>query len=158
MLVHNQQKTLDCGIATHDYDDYSKDFDDLAEHRKKMGLPEAGSAQDRYTVGKLKIGGHEYYGRNAHGKQSQVRSAFNVNPQTATHAEGDVFLQAKMAGETSNSAILVTDRRACNACGLNGGIRSLARQSGITDLIIVSPGYAPIRFNPQIKPLPNPFL
>ena len=123
-----------------------------------MGLPEAGSAQDRYTVGKLKIGGHEYYGRNAHGKQSQVRSAFNVNPQTATHAEGDVFLQAKMAGETSNSAILVTDRRACNACGLNGGIRSLARQSGITDLIIVSPGYAPIRFNPQIKPLPNPFL
>ena len=28
---------------------------------------------------------------------------------------------------------------------------------GITDLTIVSPGYEPIRFNPQVKPVPNPF-
>lgn len=88
---------------------------------------------------------------------SEIKRLFNVNAQTATHAEGDVFYQAKVAGNTSTTAILITDRRACKACGLNGGIRSLARQMGITDLIIVSPGYEPIHINPQIKPNPNPF-
>ena len=39
VLVHNQQKPLYCGIETPDYNDYSKDFDDLAEYREKMGLP-----------------------------------------------------------------------------------------------------------------------
>jgi len=112
---------------------------------------------DDYTIGKLKIGGNEYYGINAHGKQQQVKSVFYLNAQTATHAESDVFLQAINAGETSTTAVLITDRRACRACGFCGGIRSMARQAGITDLTIVSPGYDVIRFNPQFKPKPNPF-
>lgn len=118
-------------------------------------MPIAGSPEDRHTAGKLVIGDNEYYGRNGHGKD--VRSVFTVNPQTATHAEGDVFYQAKMAGENSTSAVLITDRRACRACGFNDGIRSMAKQMGITNLTIVSPGYEPIRFNPQVKPKPNPF-
>lgn len=138
-------------------DDYSKDFEDLARYREEQGMPVAGSSGDKCTAGKLKIGDNEYYGRNGHGKHNEVKSIFTVNPQTATHAEGDLFYQAKMAGETSTSAILITDRRACRACGYNGGIRSMAKQMGITDLTIVSPGYEPIRFNPQEKPVPNPF-
>ena len=69
-----------------------------------------------------------------------------------------VFYQAKLSGENSTSAILVTDRRACRSCGLCGGVRSMARQMGIIDLTIVSPGYRAIQFNPQVKPTPNPFL
>lgn len=138
-------------------DTYAKDFKDLAKYRLEQGLPVAGSPDDHCTAGKLKIGDNEYYGRNGHGKHNEVKKVFTGNPQTATHAEGDVFYQAKMAGETNTSAILITDRRSCRACGYNGGIRSMAKQMGITDLTIVSPGYEPIRFNPQEKPVPNPF-
>lgn len=142
----------------HESDKYSKDFNDLAKYRKEQGMPIAGSANDKCTAGKLKIGDNEYYGRNGHGNHNEIKSVFTVNPQTATHAEADLFYQAKKAGETSTSAILITDRRACKACGYNGGIRSMAKQMGITDLTIISPVYEPIRFNPQEKPIPNPFI
>ena len=62
-----------------------------------------------------------------------------------------------MADNNSKTAVLITDRCACQACGYNGGIRSLARQMGINDLTIVRPNHEPIMFNPQIKPIPNPF-
>ena len=121
-------------------------------------MPVAGSLQDDCTAAKLIIGGHEYYGKNGHGKQEQIKSIFTVNAQTVIHTEADVFYQAKKAGEESGMAILITDRRVCKSCGYYGEIRSMARQMGITNLVIVSPGYAPIKFNPQIKPMPNPFL
>ncbi len=152
--AYDKMKTKGAGKGN-ESNDYSKHFDDLAEYRREQGMPVAGSPEDKHTAGKLIIGDNEYYGRNGHGKD--VRSEFTVNPQTATHAEGDVFYQAKMAGENSTSAVLITDRRACRACGFNGGIRSMAKQMGITDFTIVSPGYEPIRLNPQIKPKPNPF-
>ena len=136
---------------------YATDFDDLAAYRRQQGMPIAGSAEDKHTAAKLIIGDNVYYGRNGHGKQNKVTSVFTVNPQTATHAEGDVFYQAKMAGNTNTTAVLITDRCACRACGFNGGIRSLAKQMGITDLTIVSPSHDPINFNPQVKPIPNPF-
>lgn len=136
---------------------HSTDFDDLAAYRRQQGMPIAGSVEDKHTAAKLVIGDNVYYGRNGHGKQNEVTSVFTVNPQTATHAEGDVFYQAKMAGNTNTTAVLITDRCACRACGFNGGIRSLAKQMGITDLTIVSPGHDPINFNPQVKPTPNPF-
>lgn len=120
-------------------------------------MPDAGSADDKHTAAKLIMGDDVYYGRNEHGKQNEVANVFTVNPQTATHAEGDVFYQAKMANNTSSSAVLITDRRACRACGFNGGIRSLAKQMRVTDLTVVSPGHEPIKFKPQFKPIPNPF-
>ena len=61
------------------------------------------------TTSKTVLGDNVYYGRNGHGKQNDVTSVFTVNPQTATHAEGDVFYQAKMAGDTNTTAILITD-------------------------------------------------
>lgn len=69
-------------------------------------MPVAGSIDDKYTAGKLRIGNSEYYGRNGHGKHNEVKNVFTVNPQTATHAEGDVFYQAKMAGEISESGCI----------------------------------------------------
>ncbi len=136
---------------------YLNDFDDLATYRRKQGMPVAGSAEDKHTAAKLIIGDDVFYGRNGHGKQNEVASVFTVNPQTATHAEGDVFFQAKISGNKNTKAVLITDRCACRACGFNGGIRSLAKQMGITDLTIVSPEHAAINFNPQVKPNPNPF-
>ncbi len=136
---------------------YLNDFDDLATYRRKQGLPVAGSAEDKHTAAKLIIGDDVFYGRNGHGKQNEVASVFTVNPQTATHAEGDVFFQTKISGNKNTKAVLITDRCACRACGFNGGIRSLAKQMGITDLTIVSPEHAAINFNPQVKPNPNPF-
>lgn len=154
-------ESLPCGIldtgAGNVGDNYTNDFEDLAAYRREQGMPVSGGKEDNCTAAKLKIGDNEYYGKNGHGKQDEVISEFNVNPQTATHAEGDVFYQAKNAGENSTSAVLITDRRACKACGFNGGIRSMAKKMGITDLTIISPGREPIRFNPQIKPNPNPF-
>ena len=136
---------------------YSADFDDLAAYRRQQGMPVAGSIEDKHTAAKLIIGDNVYYGRNGHGKQNEVTSVFTVNPQTATHAEGDVFYQAKMDGNTNTTAVLIIDRYVCRACGFNGGIRSLAKQMGITDLTIVCPNHDPINFNPQVKPIPNPF-
>gem|GEM_PF-2544037 len=138
---------------------YEKDFEELAEYRQEQGMPVAGSADDKHTAAKLIMVEDEqdYFGKNGHGKKEEDRSVFTVNPQTATHGEGDVFYQAKVDGATSSTAILITDRDACRACGVNGGIRSMAKQMDITDLTVVSPGGV-INFNPQIKPSPNPFL
>lgn len=74
---------------------YATDFDDLAAYRRQQGMPIAGSAEDKHTAAKLIIGDNVYYGRNGHGKQNKVTSVFTVNPQTATHAEGDVFIKLK---------------------------------------------------------------
>ena len=83
VLVHNYT----CGIN----DNYGKDYEDLEDYRNSLGLPVAGSVDDIYTTAKLKIGNSEYYGVNGHGKHNEVKNTFNVNAQTATHAEADVF-------------------------------------------------------------------
>jgi len=136
---------------------YETDFEDLAKYRESQGMPVAGSADDKHTAGKLIIDDNEYYGRNGHGQQAAVKDAFNANAQTATHAEGQVFYNAYTDGAQGTSATLITDRAACGACGYSGGIRSMAKQMGITDLTVVSPNNPPINFNPQVKPNPNPF-
>ena len=136
---------------------YEQDFEDLARYRKSQGMPVAGSAEDKHTAGKLIIGENEYYGRNGHGQQEAVKNAFSVNAQTATHAEGQAFYNAYSDKAQGTSATLITDREACGSCGYSGGIRSMAKQMGITDLTIVSPNNPPINFNPQVKPKPNPF-
>ncbi|SHL82630.1 MafB19-like deaminase [Anaerocolumna jejuensis DSM 15929] len=120
-------------------------------------MPVAGSVDDKHTAAKLIFGDNEYYGHNGHGMQDEVKGAFSVNAQTATHAEGLAFYNAKTSGVEGTSATLITDRPACASCGYYGGIRSMAKDMGINDLTVVSPNNAPITFNPQVKPIPNPF-
>ncbi len=120
-------------------------------------MPTAGSINDNCTAAKLIIGDNEYYGKNGHGLHKKVKEQFKVNAQTATHAEGHVFYQAKIANVSNPVATLIIDRPACKSCGFYGGVRSLARQMGITDLTIIEPNNNIINFNPQVKPKPNPF-
>ena len=138
---------------------YQNDIADLAAYRRRNGMPPAGSKKDNHTAAKLIIGGNEYYGRNAGQKRSILLRVFGrANAITPSHAEGEAFYRAKANGETGKKAVLVVDRYPCGACGCSGGVKSLAKQMGITDLTVIVPGFAPITFNPQETQKNNPFL
>jgi len=113
----------------------TKGGDGLAEYRKSQGMPRAGSADDAHTAARLDVGGRSFYGHNAHGRNIDIK----VNAQTKTHAEADVFQQAKDAGATGERATLHVDRDLCTACGVKGGVGSLMRGVGISRLTVNSP-------------------
>ena len=110
-------------------------FDDLAELRRGLGLPAAGSADDGATLARLELGGDKFYGINAHGQPVTLK----VNAISKTHAETDAFQSALNAGGGGGKARLVVDRDLCQACGQNGAVKSMARQMGITELEVVTP-------------------
>jgi deoxycytidylate deaminase len=117
-------------------------FDDLAKERERRNLPIAGSENDKSTVAKLEIGDKSYYGVNKgdqHPKTSMTLE--KINAITVTHAEADAVQQAINAGEkgSAKTAILWVDRDPCPSCGKNGGLRSLARNLGVDELIVHSP-------------------
>jgi MafB19-like deaminase len=56
-----------------------------------------------------------------------------------THAEADAFQQADDAGVKGLKATLIVDRDLCAACGLRGGVNSIAWQLGIEELEIITP-------------------
>jgi hypothetical protein len=109
--------------------------DDLARYRGTQGMPPVGSAADKHTAARLDAGGQSFYGRNAHNRPIDIR----VNAQTKTHAEADVFQQAKNAGITADTATLFVDRDLCDSCGDYGGVGSLLRGTGIKQVVVVSP-------------------
>lgn len=108
---------------------------ELAVRRQLFGLPPAGSPADRATLAKLETGGQEFWGENAHGRTVGLV----VNAISRTHAEADVFEQARVAGVRATTARLVVDRELCRACGRNGAVRSMACQIGIEQLEIITP-------------------
>jgi hypothetical protein len=114
-------------------------FADLVDCRQRMGLPVAGSEDDRSTVAKLEMDGMTFFGFNSSSSPSRRRITLRVNPITRTHAEADVFQQAYDAGLRGGTARLVVDRDLCRACGEKGGVRGMARQLGLTSLEVVSP-------------------
>jgi hypothetical protein len=61
------------------------------------------------------------------------------NAISQSHAETDVFQQAAKAGISGGEATLYVDRKLCDACGQNGGVRSLARQLGLSKLTVITP-------------------
>ena len=84
---------------------------------------------------------------NAHGQHVP----FHVNAITETHAEADVFAQAARAGVFDRTGRLFVDRVFCPACGLNGGVRTMARQLGLQSLQIDTPTSS---YTMTIDPLP----
>ncbi|MFC0112701.1 golvesin C-terminal-like domain-containing protein [Kibdelosporangium aridum] len=108
---------------------------DLAKYRERQGMPRAGSADDAHTAARLDVGGRSFYGHNAHGRNIDIK----VNAQTKTHAEADVFQQAKNAKVSADRATLHVDRDLCDACGIKGGVGSLMRGVGISRLTVNSP-------------------
>ncbi|MBD2131848.1 hypothetical protein H6F47_05140 [Sphaerospermopsis sp. FACHB-1094] len=114
-------------------------FDDLAKYRESLGLPPAGSETDGSTIAKLEIEGQSFFGINSSSNPYSRQITFTVNPISRTHAEADAFQQVKDAGITAKKARLIVDRDLCNACGLRGGVNSMAYQLGIEELEIITP-------------------
>lgn len=105
-------------------------LDDLAKFRGELGL-----AQGEGTLARLDVGGHSFYGINAHGQPVSLR----VNAITRTHAEADAFQQAANAGLIGGRGTLYVDRALCLACGQNGGVRAMMRQLGLVELEVITP-------------------
>lgn len=101
-------------------------FDELAACRQRLGLPPAGSETDRSTIAKLEIADRSFFGINSSSNPNRRQITFNVNPITKTHAEADAFQQAADAGIRGGKARLICDRELCAACGLRGGVNSMA--------------------------------
>lgn len=113
-------------------------FDELAEYRQSLGLPSSGSQADKSTIAKLKINGKSFFGINSSDNPYPDEIGLKVNPITKTHAEADAFQQAYDAGIRGGKARLIVDRDLCAACGLRGGVNSMAWQLGIEELEILA--------------------
>ncbi|MBD2392181.1 deaminase [Aphanizomenon flos-aquae NRERC-008] len=111
----------------------------MAEYRQRLSLPPAGSATDGSTIAKLEIDGQSFFGINSGSNPYRRQITLKVNYYSKTHAEADVFQQVKDAGITGKKARLVVDRDLCDACGLRGGVNSMAYQLGIEELEIITP-------------------
>ncbi|CBN55621.1 MULTISPECIES: deaminase [Kamptonema] len=114
-------------------------FDELSQYRQQIELPPAGSEIDKSTIAKLEIGGQTFFGINSGSNPTRRKITFSVNPITKTHAEADAFQQADDAGIRGGKARLIVDRDLCAACGIRGGVNSMAWQLGIEELEIITP-------------------
>lgn len=114
-------------------------FQELAEYRRQLGLPIAGSESDRATVAKLEIGDSSFFGVNSGSNPNPRQITLTVNPISRTHAEADALQQAFDAGLKGGRARLIVDRDLCRACGRNGGVKGMAKQLDLEELKIVSP-------------------
>lgn len=70
-----------------------------------------------------------------------TRASSALFSQTIAHAEAEATQKAVDAGisGTAKKADLFIDRDPCDACGKNGGLRSLARNLGVDELAVHSP-------------------
>lgn len=114
-------------------------FHELAEYRKQLGLPMAGSEADRATIAQLEIDEKKFFGVNSGSNPTPRQITLKVNPISRTHAEADAFQQAHDAGLQGGRARLIVDRDLCRACGQNGGVRGMARQLDLEELEVISP-------------------
>jgi len=103
---------------------------ELAKLRSDLGLKPGDG-----TLARLEINGQVFFGINAHGQKITM----NVNAITRTHAEADAFQQALNAGVRGGRGTLYVDRALCDACGKNGGVRSMVRELGLSELTVVTP-------------------
>ncbi|OUL34740.1 hypothetical protein BV375_03800 [Nostoc sp. 106C] len=114
-------------------------FEELAEYRQQLGLPPAGSENDRATIAKLEIGGSVFFDISAGSNPNRRKITLKVNPISRTHAEADTFQQAFDAGLRGGKARLTVDRDLCRACGQNGGVKGMARQLDLEEIEVISP-------------------
>jgi MafB19-like deaminase len=116
-----------------------EEFEDLVACRERMGLPIAGSDEDRSTVAKLEMGDATFFGFNSSSNPTRRRITLKVNPISRTHAEADVFQQAFDLGLRGGMARLIVDRDLCRACGEKGGVKGMARQLDLEVLEVITP-------------------
>lgn len=116
-----------------------EEFWELVACRERMGLPIAGSADDRATVAKLEIAEVTFFGFNSSSNPIRRPITLRVNPISRTHAEADVFQQAFDLGLRGGMARLIVDRDLCRACGEKGGVKGMARQLELDMLEVITP-------------------
>ena len=112
---------------------------DLADYRQQLGLPSAGSEDDRATIAKLEMNGESFFGINSANNLVRRTITLRVNPISRTHADADAFQQAFDSGLRGGSARLIVDRDLCRACGQNGGVKGMAKQLDLEQLEVISP-------------------
>lgn len=117
----------------------SEIFQEIAEYREQLGLPPAGSEDDRATVAKLEIAGRSFLGVNSRNNPNRRQITLNTNSISRTHAEADALQQAFDAGLRGGKGRLIVDRELCRACGKNGGVKGMARQLDLEEIEIISP-------------------
>src|SRR5260370_23864531 len=70
-------------------------FKALADRRKLLGLPVAGSKGDKSALSILRIGGKKFQGINSSSQNPKTKITLKrVNAYTITHAEADVVQKA----------------------------------------------------------------
>ena len=106
-------------------------FDELAMWRSKIGY-----RKDAFTLAKLEIGGHEFFGKSFGKKMGEVYPFSNVNNISKFHAEGDVIGQALREGVIAKEAKIFIDRALCRSCGELHGLRNMAKELGIERLYV----------------------
>ena len=114
----------------------------LAAQRAARGLPPAGAEGDASTVAMIRLRGQDYFGVNGSVQNPRTTITLDrVNAQTRTHAEADAVQQALngTAAKRGGQAEMWVDRDLCRSCGPNGGMRSLARNLGVDELIVHTP-------------------
>ena len=114
-------------------------FQELAEYRRQLGLPSAGSESDHATVAQLEMAESKFFGVSSGSNPYRRPITLTVNPISRTHAEADAFQQALDAGLRGSSGRLIVDRDLCRACGQNGGVKGMARQLDLEQLEVISP-------------------
>jgi hypothetical protein len=117
-------------------------FAELAQRRQALGLPPAGAADDAATLSRLEINGQSFDGINSGLQNPKTPITLErVNAQTKTHAEAEAVQKAINGGMkgTVKQAEMWVDRDPCAACGESGGLRSLARNLGVDELVVHSP-------------------
>ncbi len=114
----------------------------LANRREEMGLPAAGSEGDDATLAVVQMNGNTYDGINRGLQDPATEMTLDrVNAQTLTHAEADAVQNAVNDGAagTQSTAEMWIDREPCKSCGQFGGLRSLARNLQVDQLIVNTP-------------------
>ena len=114
----------------------------LAAQRAARALPPAGAEGDASTVAMIRLRGQDYFGVNGSVQNPRTTITLDrVNAQTRTHAEADAVQQALngTAAKRGGQAEMWVDRDLCRSCGPNGGMRSLARNLGVDELIVHTP-------------------
>jgi hypothetical protein len=111
-------------------------FDQHREYRDKLGLPPAGSPDDKATIARfVHSSGEEFMGINAHGQTGSLK----INAISKTHAEADVFIQAQKKGVSGGYGTLYVDRELCVACGEKSAIQNMANQLKLERLVVIGP-------------------
>ncbi len=114
-------------------------FQELAEYRKQLGLPTAGSEDDRATVAKLEIEGSGFFGISSGSNPNRRTITLKINAISKQHAEADAFQQALDAGLKGGRARLIVDRDLCRACGEKSGVKGMAKELGLEEVEVITP-------------------